>query len=64
MTRPLVLARLWDAPSELEAARRDWQRALAEVRAAKLVGDTRRQHAALCLARKATTNVVRLEVRR
>lgn len=63
MTRPLVLDRLWDAPSELEQARERRRAALERVSGAKARGDTRDLHHAQRDARVATTVVVRLEVR-
>lgn len=60
---PLNLTRLFDEPSELEAARARRLEALARVDEAKARGDTRTLHHAQREARAATNNVVRLELR-
>lgn len=57
----LNLDRLFDPPSELEAARERRAQALARVQDAKDRRDTRDLHAAQRDAKAATTTVIRLE---
>lgn len=61
---PLNLERLFDPPSELEAARARRQKALQRLSEARERNDSRDLHHASKALRVATTDVVRLELRR